>query len=148
MWTVVPSLVGCMLCFVRVESHDNLGMNIQDSVLDNHLCVSLQQCLFRAPRNVPSAGRKQTHQYSANAEGTVAGRRGNRSRASWAGTVCTRCPRGPESLEGDSPVHTQCMMGERWLRPSLLWSPSHGAAVPRTRGWLLLVWVNKFADRT
>lgn len=23
-----PLLVGCMLCFIRVESHDNLGMNI------------------------------------------------------------------------------------------------------------------------
>lgn len=29
---VPPPLVGCMFCFIRVEWHDNLGMNIWDSV--------------------------------------------------------------------------------------------------------------------
>lgn len=43
-----PTLVGCMFCFIRVESHDKVGMNIRDSV-STAMFVRLQQRLFKAP---------------------------------------------------------------------------------------------------
>lgn len=49
-------LVGCMLCFIGVESHDNLRNEYLGFCLDTHPCVSLQQRLLWAPSTSCSVG--------------------------------------------------------------------------------------------
>lgn len=67
-----PPLVGCMLCLIRVESHDNLGMNIWDSVqtavcvlVCSSVCSSLHELpVCRTEHPVTTTRQKQTRQNS------------------------------------------------------------------------------------
>ena len=48
-----PTIIGCMLCFVRVESHDNLGMNILFRKLSLLVCSRVCSELRELPvRNI------------------------------------------------------------------------------------------------
>lgn len=49
-------LVGCMLCLIGVESHDNLRNEYLGFCLDDHPCVSLQRRLLWAPWTSCSVG--------------------------------------------------------------------------------------------
>lgn len=51
-----PPLEGCMLCFIRVESHDNFRNEYLGFCLDDHLCVSLQQLSVQSSVNFLSVG--------------------------------------------------------------------------------------------
>lgn len=76
-----PPLEGCMLCFIRVESHDNLGMNIWDSV-QTTIYVLVCSSVCSELRELPVCRSEHPVIRREETDSSILGqRRGNRSRA-------------------------------------------------------------------